>query len=298
MTRARKCMAPPIQLLQFHFIYSPASILISLLFSLSLLSLLKHDRESKSHWPGRDGPSTMATRQQRRCPPLEIPQGTGRCSVPANIRRALLPRSPNCMYFPTFLVCPAHKPQNAHILPAPKSFTDVARNGYSFFEQIQSEDGHWACDYGGPSFLTPALVFAMYITDQEIPSEWKIEMTRYLAHHVNTDGGWGIHLEDTTTVFATTCYYVMLRILGMEADHPLASRARERLLELGMFYRYCQNWIMRAHCLAACDKLERSSFGYRIFISREELGISIPSNRWVRKFRVLNFEQQHLLSVS
>lgn len=58
-------------------------------------------------------------------------------------------------------------------------------------------------------------------------------MTRYLANHVNADGGWGMHLEGETTVFATALYYVVLRILGMGNDHPLAVGARERLLTLG-----------------------------------------------------------------
>lgn len=118
-------------------------------------------------------------------------------------------------------------------MQAPKSFSDSSRNGYIFFQQLQLPDGHWGCDYGGPSFLLPGLVFAMYITGYEIPAEWRIEMTRYLAHHVNEDGGWGLHLEDTTTVFATTLYYIVLRVLGMEAAHPMAARARVRLLELG-----------------------------------------------------------------
>jgi lanosterol synthase len=73
----------------------------------------------------------------------------------------------------------------------------------------------------------------MYITGYDIPTEWRVEMTRYLAKHVNEDGGWGIHLEGTTTVFATALYYVTLRILGMEKQHQLAVAARKRFLELG-----------------------------------------------------------------
>ncbi|OBT81831.1 hypothetical protein VE02_09348 [Pseudogymnoascus sp. 03VT05] len=124
-------------------------------------------------------------------------------------------------------------PTGAPTLPTPESFTDTALNGYSFFQRLQLEDGHWGCDYGGPSFLLPGLVFAMYITGYKIPTEWKIEMKRYLANHVNADGGWGMHLEGTTTVFATALYYVVLRILDVEKDHPLATGARERLLKLG-----------------------------------------------------------------
>ena len=76
----------------------------------------------------------------------------------------------------------------------------------------------------------------MYIAGIDIPSEWKVEMTRYLANHVNDDGGWGLHLGGTTTAFATTYHYLVLRILGMSHDHRLALRARERLLALGESY--------------------------------------------------------------
>lgn len=83
----------------------------------------------------------------------------------------------------------------------------------------------------------------MYITETKIPYEWSVEMTRYLAHHVNDDGGWGLHLKDTTKVFATTLYYVVLRILGMEPSHPLAARARDRLLSLGRgILNHLFNW--------------------------------------------------------
>lgn len=29
----------------------------------------------------------------------------------------------------------------------------AAKNGYDFFKQLQSEDGHWSAEYGGPLFL-------------------------------------------------------------------------------------------------------------------------------------------------
>jgi lanosterol synthase len=123
--------------------------------------------------------------------------------------------------------------QNQPSRPNPQSFNECARNGFEFYQSLQLSDGHWACDYGGPSFLLPGLMFAMYITDADIPKEWKAEMTQYLAHHVNPDGGWGLHLEGESTVFATTMYYVLLRIFGMEPEHPLAARARECILANG-----------------------------------------------------------------
>ncbi|KAI8290815.1 Lanosterol synthase [Colletotrichum sp. SAR11_57] len=94
-----------------------------------------------------------------------------------------------------------------------RSFDDTARDGFGFFTRLQLPEGHWACNYGGPGFLLPGLVFAIYITESEFPKEWKVEMVRYLRHHANEDGGWGLHLEGKSTVFATGLYYVMLRLL-------------------------------------------------------------------------------------
>lgn len=79
----------------------------------------------------------------------------------------------------------------------------------------------------------------MYISNTTFLPEWRVEVTRYLAFHVNEDGGWGMHLGCDTTVFATALatalYYVVLRILGMEASNPLVARSRERLLALGKY---------------------------------------------------------------
>jgi lanosterol synthase len=33
--------------------------------------------------------------------------------------------------------------------PAPKKPMDAARNGLRFYRELQSEDGHWATEYGG-----------------------------------------------------------------------------------------------------------------------------------------------------
>lgn len=96
-------------------------------------------------------------------------------------------------------------------------------------------DGHWACGYGGPSFLLAGIVIAMYITDTPIAPEWKTEIIRYLSSTVNADGGWGLHSAGHSTVFATALYYVNLRILGLEPSHPMVAKARDRLHALGTF---------------------------------------------------------------
>lgn len=78
------------------------------------------------------------------------------------------------------------------------------------------------------------LIFAMYITKTEVPPEWTSEIVRYLQNTANADGGWGIHEAGESTVFATGCYYVMLRLLGLDKDHQLALGSRECLLRLGL----------------------------------------------------------------
>lgn len=120
------------------------------------------------------------------------------------------------------------------VLPQPKTLLDCARNGFDFFASLQLEDGHWGCEYGGPMFLIPGMVIAAYITGTKLPEEWGIEITRYLVLTANkVDGGWGLHVEHHSTVFGTSCNYVALRLLGMDVDHPVATRARATLHRLG-----------------------------------------------------------------
>lgn len=48
----------------------------------------------------------------------------------------------------------------------------------------------------GPLFVAPGLVFAMHVTGTPIPTEWKIELARYMANVQRNfgagDQGWGL----------------------------------------------------------------------------------------------------------
>ncbi|PKI37578.1 cycloartenol synthase 2-like isoform X2 [Punica granatum] len=44
-------------------------------------------------------------------------------------------------------------------------------------------------------------------------------MRRYLYNHQNEDGGWGLHIEGSGTMFCTVLCYVTLRLLGEEIDN-------------------------------------------------------------------------------
>uniref|UniRef100_A0A8C3LAM5 Lanosterol synthase n=1 Tax=Chrysolophus pictus TaxID=9089 RepID=A0A8C3LAM5_CHRPC len=59
------------------------------------------------------------------------------------------------------------------------------------------------------------------------------EMVRYLRSVQLPDGGWGLHVEDKSTVFGTALNYVALRILGLGPDDPDIVRARVNLHSKG-----------------------------------------------------------------
>ncbi|KAI8820421.1 terpenoid cyclases/protein prenyltransferase alpha-alpha toroid [Fimicolochytrium jonesii] len=123
---------------------------------------------------------------------------------------------------------------NVSTLPTARTPLESARNGLTFFSKLQCEDGHFAGAYGGPHFLTPGYIIAMYVCKQTIDEPSRIEMVRYLLNMASKeDGGWGIHTEGVSTVFGTTLNYVACRLLGVDRDHPAMIKARATLHRLG-----------------------------------------------------------------
>ncbi|KAJ7880320.1 terpenoid cyclases/protein prenyltransferase alpha-alpha toroid [Mycena olivaceomarginata] len=123
---------------------------------------------------------------------------------------------------------------NYPALPPAKDAFSAAKNGYTFYKTLQSHDGHWAGEYGGPMFLLPGLVIGSYVSGMGFKVEERQEMIRYLMNRAHPeDGGWGIHVEGHSTVFGTGLNYTALRLLGMDADHPVCVKARGTLHKLG-----------------------------------------------------------------
>uniref|UniRef100_A0A7N9APX9 Terpene cyclase/mutase family member n=1 Tax=Mastacembelus armatus TaxID=205130 RepID=A0A7N9APX9_9TELE len=110
---------------------------------------------------------------------------------------------------------------------------DAALKGMHFYGHLQAEDGHWAGDYGGPLFLLPGLLITCHVAKIPLAEAWKKEMVRYLRSVQLPDGGWGLHIEDKSTVFGTALSYTSLRILGVEPDDPDMVRARNNLYSKG-----------------------------------------------------------------
>ncbi|XP_062972140.1 lanosterol synthase [Elgaria multicarinata webbii] len=119
------------------------------------------------------------------------------------------------------------------VLPKACTAQEAAINGVSFYSGLQAEDGHWAGDYGGPLFLLPGLLITCHIAKIRLPEESKKEMVRYLRSVQLPDGGWGLHVEDTSKVFSTALNYTAMRILGVSPDDPDLLRARNNLHSKG-----------------------------------------------------------------
>ena len=97
--------------------------------------------------------------------------------------------------------------------PAPQTLDDCLRDSISLYAQLQSADGHWAGDYGGPMFLLPGYAIVMHITKAPVPEANRLEMIRYLSNMQTPDGGWGIHIESLPTVLGTALNYAAMRLL-------------------------------------------------------------------------------------
>jgi len=113
--------------------------------------------------------------------------------------------------------------------------SEVLEDGATFFAEIQDGvSGTWPNQYKGPMFMTIGYVAAAYFSGKEIPEANRREMIRYLVNTSHpVDGGWGLHEQDKSTCFGTTMNYVILRLLGLPADHPVCAKARKTLQRLG-----------------------------------------------------------------
>ena len=83
-------------------------------------------------------------------------------------------------------------------------------------------------------FLLPGLVINWYVTETPISAPIRTEIQRYLfARQSTQDGGWGLHIEGESTVYGTAMNYIVLRILGVDAEDMRMVKARGKLHQLG-----------------------------------------------------------------
>lgn len=110
--------------------------------------------------------------------------------------------------------------------PGQQEIAEAIVKAIQYFSCLQSTEGHWPGDYGGPLFLLPGILIAAYITESPFPAAHQALMKQYMFNHQNNDAGWGLHIEGESTMFGTVMHYVALRILGVDQQHPNLITAR------------------------------------------------------------------------
>ncbi|KDO22939.1 hypothetical protein SPRG_11783 [Saprolegnia parasitica CBS 223.65] len=118
------------------------------------------------------------------------------------------------------------KKASAPTTPASSNVEEALLKAIDFYQLLQSEDGSWQGDYGGPMFLLPGLVVVCYITGHDLGQSMKDGLVVYLKNHQQLDGGWGMHIEEGSTMFGTVMNYVSLRLLGVPANDDACMEAR------------------------------------------------------------------------
>mmetsp|Transcript_17053 Transcript_17053/g.23413 ORF Transcript_17053/g.23413 Transcript_17053/m.23413 type:complete len:914 (+) Transcript_17053:394-3135(+) len=114
------------------------------------------------------------------------------------------------------------KPPSTTTDNTPHTPIEAAKKAIHFYSMLQTEDGHWAGDYGGPHFLMPGVIIAWYVMGQPeemLDKHQREMMMHYIAVHQQSDGGWGTHIESPSTMFGTVLNYVALRLLDRDETH-------------------------------------------------------------------------------
>lgn len=140
----------------------------------------------------------------------------------------------------------------------PKTAEEAAKKGFQFYAMLQTEDGHWAADYGGPHFLMPGMIIAWYIMGKpnQLLNEFQRKMMlHYLTVHQQSDGGWGTHIESPSTMFCTVLCYIAVRLLGDPADCERCEKARNFIKNEGGAI-YTSSWAKFWLCLLGCMEWE------------------------------------------
>lgn len=118
--------------------------------------------------------------------------------------------------------------------PASRTPFDHAKAGTRFLALLQEDNGVFPCQYKGPMFMAIGYVAACCFTKSPIDEAFRTELIRYIVNVSHpVDGGWGLYEGDKSTCFGTSMNYVVLRLLGLDASHPVCVKARKTLLRLG-----------------------------------------------------------------
>jgi len=169
-------------------------------------------------------------------------------------------------------------------VPKPTCAIDAAKRGVAFYSMLQTTDGHWAGDYGGPHFLLPGLVVAWYVLGRPsnmISAEHGALMLHYLRVHQQEDGGWGTHIESPSTMFGTTMIYLAVRLLGGNKHDEWVKRGREFIEKEGgaiMTSSWAKFWLCLVGCMDWKGKVKLTLLSFYPGKSSKKLHTSVHAS--------------------
>lgn len=111
--------------------------------------------------------------------------------------------------------------------PSMADVESAVLDGIKHMESIQWEKGCVVGEVVWCPMLTAQYVMTAYMTERRIPEERKERFKKHFDAWRLEDGSWGMHAESPGYVFVTTLVYIALRIMGVDAEDPRCTKAKE-----------------------------------------------------------------------
>ncbi len=97
---------------------------------------------------------------------------------------------------------------------------------------IQKQDGHWVGELQGDSILESEYALLLHFMGW-LDEERLRKLSNYLRGIQREEGGWSMYPGGPVEVSGSVKAYVVLKLAGLEADHPEMRKAREAILSHG-----------------------------------------------------------------
>ncbi|GAU69133.1 putative squalene--hopene cyclase [Streptomyces sp. NBRC 110611] len=122
---------------------------------------------------------------------------------------------------------PTAAPPPALSSPAARADTRLAhRRAVRHLLSLQREDGCWEGEMVWNTMILSQYVIVRALVSSPVPPKDHAGVVRHFEATCTPQGGWGAHPDAGPSVFCTTLAYCALRLLGLDAAHPLCERAR------------------------------------------------------------------------
>jgi lanosterol synthase len=113
------------------------------------------------------------------------------------------------------------------------SLREAIRLSLRRLEKLQGADGAWEGEVVWSPVITAQYVITCNCIGKPLLAKETKDFFTYFMRQQSDDGGWGLHPESRSYLFATSLVYVALRMLGEEPSDPKMAAARDCISNLG-----------------------------------------------------------------